>query len=61
MKIVENLLKVKSIVALALTIGMILMLTGVFQPPEAVFEAYKMAYVSVITYFFTKRDTKSEG
>ena len=61
MKIVENLLKVKSIVTLALTIGIILMLTGVFQPPEAVFEAYKMDYVSVITYFFTKRDTKTEG
>lgn len=53
-----KLLEVKSLVTLSMTVGMILLLTGVFNPPEAVFALYSTAYGSVITYFFTKKSDK---
>lgn len=57
----SKLIDVKSIVTLAMTFAMILMLTGVFNPPTEVFALFSTAYGSVITYFFTKkRDTEGE-
>lgn len=53
-----KLLEVKSLVTLSMTVGMILLLTGVFNPPEAVFALYSTSYGSVITYFFTKKSDK---
>lgn len=56
-----KLVDVKSIVTLAMTAAMILMLTGVFNPPTEIFALYATSYGSVITYFFTKRkDEKAE-
>lgn len=55
---VTKLLKVKSIVTLMLTIGMVLLLSGVFNPPEEVLALFSMAYGAVITYFFTRKDGK---
>lgn len=57
---IANLLKVKSFVTVSMTIGMILMLSGVFNPPQAILAIYSTAYGCVITYYFTKDDKKPE-
>ncbi len=63
-KLVEkiiDLIAVKSLVTLAMTAGMILLLTGIFNPSDAVFALYSSTYGAVITYFFTKKkNTGSE-
>ena len=41
-----------------MTLCMVLLLTGAFNPPEAVFALYSTAYGSVITYFFTKKEKR---
>lgn len=57
-----KLIDVKSLVTLAMTATLILMLTGVFNPPDAFFTLFSASYGSIITYFFTKKkDTSSEG
>lgn len=53
-----KLIDTKSIVTLTLTFAMVLMLTGVFNPPTEILALFSTAYGAVITYFFTK---KSEG
>lgn len=54
--VLTNLLKVKSLVTLALTAGMLLLLSGNWQPAQEIIAIYSTAFGSVITYFFTKRD-----
>ena len=56
-----KLFEVKSIVTLCLTIGLLLLLTGIFNPPDAIFALYSTTYGSVITYFFTRKNTDKEG
>lgn len=57
-----KLLEVKSLVTLFLTVGLLLLLTGVFNPPDAIFALYSTTYGAVITYFFTRRtDKEKEG
>ena len=57
-----KLLEVKSIVTILMTISMVLLLTGVFNPPDYVFALYSTSYGAVITYFFTKKnDNDKEG
>lgn len=53
-----KLCEVKSIVTITMTLCMVLLLTGAFNPPEAVFALYSTAYGSVITYFFTKKEKR---
>lgn len=53
-----KLIDTKSIVTLTLTFAMVLMLTGVFNPPTEILALFSTAYGAVITYFFTK---KNEG
>ena len=55
-----KLLEVKSLVTLTMTICMALLLTGVFNPPDAIFALYSTSYGAVITYFFTRK-TDKEG
>lgn len=55
MKKFSDLIDVKSIVTLTMTAGMLLLLTGVFNPSEAVFTLYSSTYGAVIAYFFTKK------
>ena len=50
-----NLIDVKSIVTLLMTLAMLLMLTGVFKPSSEAFGLFATVYGSVITYFFTKK------
>ena len=55
MKKFWDLIDVKSIVTLTMTFGMILLLTGVFNPSEGIFALYSSSYGAIITYFFTKK------
>ena len=57
---IAKLIDVKSIVTLAMTIAMVLMLTGVFTPTTEVFGLFASVYGAVITYFFTKKKDSSE-
>lgn len=56
-----KLIDLKSIITVLLTIGMLLLLGGVFNPPESVFQLYSTVYVAVMTYYFTKKNDKKEG
>ena len=61
-----KLIDVKSLVTLAMTIAMLLMLTGVFNPPTEVFALFSTSYGSIITYFYTRKNgekatDKTEG
>lgn len=51
----SKLFDVKSIVTLLMTVSMILLLTGIFNPPSEVFSLFATTYGAVITYFFTKK------
>jgi hypothetical protein len=55
-----KLLKVKSLVTIALTAGMVLLLTGVVNPAAEVLALYSASYGAVITYFFTRKDKEIE-
>ncbi len=57
---IKKLLKVKSLVTVMLTIGMVLLLLGVAKPPTEVLALYSTAYGSIITYFFTKKDKEDQ-
>lgn len=56
-----KLLEVKSIVTLLMTVGLLLLLTGVFNPPDSIFALYSTAYGAVITYFFTRKSSNGGG
>ena len=53
-----KLIDLKSIITLFLTIGLILLMTGVFNPPESILALYSSTYGAVITYFFTRKTEK---
>jgi hypothetical protein len=53
-----KLIEVKSLVTLSMTLAMVLLLTGVFNPPDYIFALFSTAYGAVITYFFTRKDSK---
>ena len=53
-----KLIEVKSLVTISMTIAMVLLLTGVFNPPDYIFALFSTTYGAVITYFFTKKETK---
>lgn len=57
---IAELFKVKSIVTLCLTFGMLLLLSGKWQPSQEIVAIYSSAWASVITYFFTKKEEKVE-
>lgn len=56
-----KLMEVKSIVTLLLTVGLLLLLTGVFNPPREIFALYSTTYGAVITYFFTRKSNTEKG
>lgn len=56
-----KLIEVKSIVTIVMTLCMVLLLTGVFTPPEAIFALYSTSYGAVITYFFTRKNNDPKG
>lgn len=52
-----KLIDLKSIVTITMTVGMVLLLTGVFNPPDAVFALFSTSYGSIMTHFFVKKST----
>ena len=57
-----KLIDLKSIITLILTIGLFLLMTGVFNPPDAILALYSSTYGAVITYFFTRKtNNENEG
>lgn len=57
-----KLIDLKSIITLILTVGLLLLMTGVFNPPDAILALYSSTYGAVITYFFTRKtNTEKEG
>ena len=50
-----KLIDVKSIITLIMTLAMVLILTGVFNPTREAFGLFSTVYGAVITYFFTKK------
>lgn len=58
---IAKLVDLKSIITLAMTTGMILLLTGVFNPPDAVFALFSTSYGSIMTHFFVKKTTETKG
>lgn len=58
-KIVDRILKlfeVKSLVTIMLTIGMLALLFGSFDPPQEVVALYCTSYGAIMTYFFTRKE-----
>lgn len=58
---IAKLIDLKSIITLVMTAGMILLLTGVFNPPDAVFALFSTSYGSIMTHFFVKKSTDTKG
>ena len=54
-----KLIAVRSIVTLMMTVGMLLLLSGVFSPPDTIMTLYSTSYGAIITYFFTKEKEES--
>jgi len=59
-KNLADLLKVKSLITLAMTYGMVMLLSGKWVPPEAIIALFSASYGSVITYFFKKDEPRQE-
>lgn len=54
---ISKLIEVKSLVTLTLTIGMMFLLLGPTTPDPEVLSLFSMTFGSVITYFFTRKDS----
>lgn len=57
---IGKIIAVRSIVTILMTVGMILLLTGVFNPSENVMTLFSTSYGAIITYFFTKEKDESK-
>ena len=60
MKILDNiadLFKVKTIMTLAMTFGMIMLLSGKWTPAQEIIALFSASFGSVIKYFFTKKES----
>ena len=49
-----NFVSVKSFVTVAMTAGLLILLSGVWSPPEPIVTLYCSAFSSVMTYYFMK-------
>lgn len=59
-KNIAALLKVKSLMTLAMTAGMIMLLSGKWTPSSEIVALYSASYGAIITYFFKKNDKEAE-
>ncbi len=53
-----RLIDVKSIVTLVMTVALVALLFLGIDPPRELLALYCTSYGAIITYFFTKRDSK---
>lgn len=51
-----KLIDVKSIVTIAYTVAMVLLLTGTFTPTDNVLALFSTGYGAVMTYYFTRKE-----
>lgn len=58
-KRIGKLMAVRSIITLALTFGMLLLLSGHWVPSEQIMTLYSTSYGAIITYFFTKEEKET--
>lgn len=56
-----KLVDVKSIVTLMMTFGLVFMMVTGIKPSQEVLSMYCTAYGSVMTYYFTRKDTEGMG
>lgn len=56
-----KLLAVRSVVTLAMTAGMLCILSGAWQPTDAVMALFSTSYGAIITYFFTKEKEEQKN
>lgn len=54
----SNLLSIKSLVTLALTAVLVVLLLSEIEPSKELLTLYCTSYGSVMTYFFTKKEEK---
>lgn len=57
---IAKLIDLKSIITVVMTVGMVLMLCGVFTPRAEVFALFSATYSSVMTYYFTKKKSAED-
>ena len=55
----QNLLSVKSLVTIAMTAALIVLLFRPIEPQKELLTLFCTSYGAVITYFFTKKDSDS--
>ena len=53
-----KLIDVKSIVTLIMTVALVVLLFAGIDPPKELLALYCTSYGAVITYFFTRKDSK---
>lgn len=51
---IAKLFEVKSIVTIAMTACMVMLVSGQFNPPESVLSLYSISYGAIMAYFFTR-------
>lgn len=56
---VTKLLKVKSLVTLAMTAALVILLFSKVEPPKELISLFSTTYGAVITYFFTRKDDEN--
>lgn len=52
----SKLIDVKSIVTLAMTAGLLVLLLGDFHPAQELLALYCTSYGSIMTYYYTRKD-----
>lgn len=60
-KTICNLFKVKTLVTLALTVAMVMLVSGRWDCPTETLALFSTVYGAVITYFFTKKEDEKDG
>lgn len=56
-----NLFKVKTLVTLALTVAMVMLVSGKWECPNETLALFSTIYGAVITYFFTKKEKDGDS
>lgn len=56
-----NLLSIKSVVTVIMTVVLAVMLLGNYQPPQELLTLYCTSYGAVLTYYFTRKDKDDEN
>lgn len=58
-KRLENLIRVKSLVTLSMTVALIVMLVKPVEPTRELLTLFCTSYGAIITFFFTRKDNEN--